>query len=233
MENTVNQNGMSQAQVDQHYRDEFTKPIIKWGRLTNLLAFFLCFLPALTVAIVFKAMPPVADILRGWGLIFAIFGVYCIVEPVSYFPVLGIPGTYMSFMSGNIGNMRLPVSAIAQEVIGTKQGTHKAEIVSTLSIAGSIITNLIVTTAAAVGGAALMSIFPAVVIEAFGYVGPAIFGAMFAMYAAKNLKLGLFAIVVVMIMFLVIKVLPPWAMILIAVFGTVAFGFATMPKDSK
>lgn len=231
MDNTVNQHGMTQSQVDQAYKAEFTKPIIRWGRLTNLLAFFFCFTPALTVAFVFDAMPPIRDILTGWGLIAAIFGIYCIVEPVSYFPVLGIPGTYMSFLAGNISNMRLPVSAIAQEVLGTEQGSKKAELVSTLSIAGSIITNLIVTTIAAVGGAALMSVFPPVVIEAFGYVGAAIFGAMFAMYTAKNLKLGAFALVIVMIMFLVVKVLPPWAMILIAVFGTVAFGFALLPKD--
>lgn len=126
--------------------------------------------------------------------------------------------------------MRLPVAAIAQQVIGTTQGTHKAELVSTLSIGGSIITNVLVTTIAAIGGAALMGIFPPVVLEGFSYVGPAIFGAMFTMYALKDIRLGAYGLTLCMIMFLVIKVLPPWAMILISVFSTVGVGFALLPK---
>ena len=96
------------------YEQHFTKQIIKWGRLTNLIAIPLCFIPAGVMALVFGAMPPVADILKGWVLIASIYGIYAIVEPSSYFPVLGLPGTYMSFLAGNIGNMRVPCSAVAQ-----------------------------------------------------------------------------------------------------------------------
>src|SRR5690606_14908977 len=140
------------------YEQHFTKQIIKWGRLTNLIAIPLCFIPAGVMALVFGAMPPVADILKGWVLIASIYGIYAIVEPISYFPVLGLPGTYMSFLAGNIGNMRVPCSAVAQEAVGVEPGSKRAELVSTLGIAGSIITNLIVVTIAAVGGAAIMSV---------------------------------------------------------------------------
>ena len=215
------------------YEQSFTQPIIKYGRMTNLLAFFLCFLPALTVWLVFDTFPGVENIFTGWVMIASIYLVYAIVEPISYYPILGLPGTYMSFLSGNIGNMRVPCSAIAQEAVGTTPGSKKAELVSTLAIAGSMITNLVVVTAAALGGAALMSIFPPVVIEAFNYASPAIFGAMFSMYASKNLKYGSFALVLVLIMLLVIKVLPAFAMIPIAVFGTVAFAFKGYDNEKK
>lgn len=215
------------------YEQNFTQPIIKYGRITNLLAFFLCFLPALTVWFVYGVFPGIENIFSGWVLIASIFLVYAVVEPISYYPILGLPGTYMSFLSGNIGNMRVPCSAIAQEAIGTTPGSKKAELVSTLAIAGSIITNLVVVTVAALGGAALMSIFPPVVVEAFKYASPAIFGAMFSMYASKNLKYGSFAFVLVMIMLLVIKVLPPFLMIPIAVFGTVMFAFKGYDNEKK
>lgn len=213
------------------YEQSFTKPIIKYGRLTNLLGVAFSFIPALVVYFVFGAFPGVENILSGWVLIASIYGIYAIVEPISYFPILGLPGTYMSFLAGNIGNMRVPCSAIAQEALGTTPGTKKAELVSTLGIAGSVVTNIVVVTIAAIGGAALMNAFPPIVIEAFTYVSPAIFGAIFSMYASKKLEYGAFALVVVGIMLLVIKVLPTYLMIPIAVFSTVAFAFKT--HDAK
>lgn len=208
-----------------NYENSFTKPIIKYGRLTNLLAIPFCFLPALVLLFVYDTFPGTTNILMGWLYIASVYGIYAIVEPISYFPVLGLPGTYMSFLAGNIGNMRVPCSAIAQEAVGVTPGTKKAELVSTLGIAGSIITNLLAVTVAAIGGAALMNVFPPVVLEAFTYVAPAIFGAIFAMYAAKNIKYGAFAMAVTLIMLLVIKVIPTFVMIPAAVFSTVGFAF--------
>jgi predicted branched-subunit amino acid permease len=117
--------------------------------------------------------------------------------------------------------------------MGVQQGTQKAELVSTLSIAGSIITNVVVTTIAAIGGAALFSLFPPVIIEAFTYVAPAIFGAMFSMNAVRHPKLGAFAIALVLFMILVIRVLPSYVIILVAVFGTVAFDLLTEKKGKQ
>ncbi len=221
----------SDEQLEQQYDDVFIKPCISLGRTTNLIAMVLCFIPAITVWLVYGELPAIGDIMKGWGLIFSIYGIYSIVEPISYFPVLGVPGTYMSFLSGNIGNMRVPCAAIAQETLGVEPGTKKSEIVATLSIAGSIITNLIVVTVAAVGGAVLIEkVLPPIAIKALKvYVSPAIFGAMFAMFAAKTIKLGIFASVVVAAMLAYGK-LPVYVMILTAVFGTIAFAFATLPK---
>ena len=215
------------------YEQSFTQPIIKYGRLTNLLGVAFSFIPALVVCFCFDAFPGVQNILSGWLIIFSIYGVYSVVEPVSYYPVLGLAGTYMAFLGGNISNMRVPASAVAQENLGVEAGTRKAELVSTLAIAGSLITNALVVTIAALGGAALMSILPAVVLDAFNYVSPAIFGAVFAMYASKDLKLGTFAIALSAVMLLVIKVLPAYIMIPAAVFGTIAMGFFFYAQDKK
>lgn len=214
------------------YEQSFTQPIIKYGRITNLLGVVLSFLPPISLYLVFDIFPGVQNIFSGWVLIASIYLVYAIVEPVSYFPVLGLPGTYMSFLAGNIGNMRVPCSAVAQEAVGVKPGTKKAELVSTLGIIGSIFTNIIVVTIAAVGGAALMSIFPPIILEAFEYVSPAIFGAIFAMYAAKKYTYGLFAIVLVTAM-LLIGGIPTYIMIPVSVFITVAFAFILDKKTKE
>lgn len=216
-----------------NYEKSFTKPIIRYGSLTNLLAIPLCFIPAIYLWLVKGAFPGWNNILTGWMYVASMFAIYSVVEPICYFPILGLPGTYMSFLSGNIGNMRVPCAVVAQESLGVEPGTKKAELIAALGIAGSIFTNTIMVTIAAIGGAALMSVFPPVVLTAFKYVSSAIFGAMFAMFASKNLKYGAFALVVVMAM-LLSKAIPVYIMIPIAVFSTAIFGvFDYNKKQSK
>ena len=216
-----------------NYEKSFTKPIIRYGSLTNLLAIPLCFISAIYLWLVKGAFPGWNNILTGWMYVASMFAIYSVVEPICYFPILGLPGTYMSFLSGNIGNMRVPCAVVAQESLGVEPGTKKAELIATLGIAGSIFTNTIMVTIAAIGGAALMSVFPPVVLTAFKYVSSAIFGAMFAMFASKNLKYGAFALVVVMAM-LLSKAIPVYIMIPIAVFSTAIFGvFDYNKKQSK
>lgn len=210
--------------LNKQYEEEFTVPIIKYGRFINLFSILLCFIPALTIWFVYGTKPPTADILKGWGLIASVFLIYAFIEPISYFPVFGLAGTYIGCLSGNIGNVRVPASAIAQETLKTTPGTKKAELVSTLGICGSVVTNLFFITIAAFAGAWIMGFFPPVIIKAFEYVSPAIFGAMFGMNAIKNPKYGLFAFILGFV-FIKFTKLPPYALVPIMVFGTVAFGF--------
>lgn len=218
--------------TNKNYDQIFTRKIIKYGRMTNLLATLFCFLPAIVLSVVFNATPPIESLMTGWITTLSIFGVYYFVEPISYFPILGIPGTYMSFLAGNIGNMRVPSAAVAQEALGVEMGTKKAELVATLGIAGSVITNIIVVTAAAFGGAALLNVFPPAVLSAFEFVTPAIFGAMFGMFANKALKFGLFAVALALIL-LYIGGIPQYVMIPITVFSTVTFAILDSKKKNK
>ncbi len=219
--------------MNKAYYEDFTKPIIKTGRWTLFAAVALSFLPPIYLWIRYGALPPIKSILTGWFLIASIYGSYYVVEPISYFPVLGVAGTYMVCLAGNIGNMRVPCAAVAQEALKVEPGTKKAELVATLGIAGSIITNLIVVTIAAVAGKQLMEIFPPVVINAFDFVLPAIFGSMFAMFAVKYPKYGAFALGLTLFLLGVVKVLPVWLLIPTCVFSTILFATKSYKRKSN
>lgn len=207
--------------INEEYNKIFTQPIIKTGRATNLLATFFSFLPAIFIWVFYGVAPSIREVLTGWLLIASIYGVYYIVEPLSYFPVVGLPGIYMVCLAGNIANMRIPSAAIAQEAVGVKAGSKEAELIATVGIAGSVITNLVIVTIAALAGAKIMSIVPAVVKEALGYVSPAIYGSMFAMFAVKDYFLGAYALAITLFMLSVLKI-PTYFMIPIAVFTSIA-----------
>ncbi len=204
-------------------------PVIRIGVVTVLIPMFLCFLPSLYLYVQYGVFPPIPVALKAWGMIAAIFGAFYVVEPVSYYPVLGLTGTYISFLSGNIGNLRLPCSAVAQEVVGVEAGTPEAEIISTLGVAGSVVTNLFFTTLAAVAGTALLAAFPEPIALAFKqYTVAAIFGAVFGQFTLKYPLLAVAGIGIPMAMHLIAHSLhipflaQSWLLIVASIFGTIA-----------
>lgn len=199
------------------YDEKFTKKIIKIGKVTITLAIFLNFLPVLYIWLRHGAIPSISQILSGWLMIASMYGAFYIVEPISYFPILGLSGTYMSFLSGNIANVRVPSSALAQEVLEVESGSRKAELVSTISIAGSIITNLVILTIGAFIGSSLLNIMPDFVMKAFGFVFPTIMGALLAMFAVKYIKSALVGLVIGLI-FNYTGIFPQWLSIPLTVF---------------
>lgn len=199
---------------------EWKRGSIRIGTPTNILAALTAFIPVLFLCYKYNCWPPVSMVLTGWTLVAASFGAFYFVEPISYYAALGLTGTYLSFLSGNIGNMRVPCAALALDVTKSTPGTIQAEIVSTMAICGSIITNLIGTTSAVIVGGAVLAVLPDFVVAGLTkYASSAIFGATFGNFAIKYPKIGIFAIGIPVALKLFTK-LPAAAVIVITVFGT-------------
>jgi hypothetical protein len=168
------------------YEKIWKGPVIRTGIISVAVPMCMCFLPSLYLYVVHGVFPSFDEALKAWGMVAAIYGAFYIVEPISYYPILGLSGTYISFLSGNIGNLRLPCAAAAQEVAGTKPGTPESEIVATLGVAGSVVTNLFFVSLAALAGAAILGALPLWLQNIFKtYTVPAIFGAMLGQFGAK------------------------------------------------
>ncbi|MGA2616784.1 MAG: hypothetical protein ABSF26_04185 [Thermoguttaceae bacterium] len=192
------------------------------GVPTLLATAVLCLAPNLILYLQYGAFPTWDVALAGWGMVLASFGAFYVVEPISYFPVLGLVGTYMSFLAGNVANMRLPCSAIAQEAAGVEPDTPEAEIVSALGIAGSIITSLLFLIVGAAAGYGLLRHFPPPLQTAFvNYTSPAIFGAVFGQFARRHPTIAIAALAITVPLKMVFRV-PDWIVIVVAVFGTIA-----------
>lgn len=209
----------------------FIKGIIFWGRITLLVAFALSFIPALYLKVVHGVMPPIPIILKDFGLIASIVVVSWIVEPIAYFPILGITGTYMAWLSGNISNLRVPVSAMSQEAAGVKEGTPEGDIVSTLGMGISVIINLVVLVIGVFFGVKLIGNLPPLITTAFEYILPAVFGAVLASFSLRGPKLAAFAFTVALV-FSLLR-LPMWIVLPSSVFGTIVLGVVMFNRESK
>lgn len=179
-----------------YYSSTYMPSIIKWGKITMLLGIVTCFLPAIIISFVYGYVPPFSAILAGTISQISVSGAFYIVEPISYFPILGIPGTYLTFLSGNTSNMRIPCASVAQEAAGVEMGTEKGSIISTIGIAMSILINIAILTVGAVAGSAVLSVMPEGVKNALNFLLPALYGAVFGQFAVARPKLGAVAVVI-------------------------------------
>lgn len=178
------------------FKDEYLPYINKWGQITNILGIILSFGPALVIAMVYGIMPPINAIITGFIAIAGAVGVMWFIEPLSYFPIVGVAGTYMAFMSGNISNMRIPCAAIAQKAAGVEPGTDEGAIISTLGMAVSIFVNITILTIGVLAGSAILSRLPESMVLALNLLLPSLFGAIFVQFALKKLKMAPIALAI-------------------------------------
>lgn len=177
--------------------DNFYKSIHFWGRLTVGVALLCTLLIPLYLTFVLGHYPNAADIISGLIAIAGFVGVIWFVEPISYFPVLGPSGTYMVFLSGNIGNMRVPVVTATQDALNIEPGSEKSEVAGIFAIISSTFTNLLILAIVLIGGQTLINALPANVVAAFNYALPGVLGAMVVMLGSKVELPNLIALIII------------------------------------
>lgn len=113
-----------------------------------------------------------------------------LIEAVSYAPLLGTTGQYLSFITGNIANLKLPCAINSQSIAKLPVGSEENEIVTAISISvSSIVTTLII----AIGLIPLTLFGDSIVVflqPVSPYVIPAIFGGLTMVLIAKYYKLA-------------------------------------------
>ncbi|WP_246050081.1 small-conductance mechanosensitive channel [Aquibacillus sediminis] len=170
-----------------------------WGRITLFSLILMSLVPPLYLSFVLDAHPGWGAIITGLVGYAGFVGILWVLEPITYYPTLGVAGTYLAFLTGNIANMCLPCSSAAQKAVNAETGSRKAEIAGVFGIAVASMTNITVIIAIIFGGTYILSVIPPAVESAFTFIAPAIFGAVLGQFAYKNPLYGGIAIVVGML----------------------------------
>lgn len=198
----------SQDQVQENFDNNFTPGVHKWGRFSMVLALILSFLPILYMYFILGWK---ADVSAYLGIIIAIgsFGIgMWLTEPISYFPILGSAGTYMSYLAGNVGNMRAPVSLSVQSALDTDVTTPRGNIATIIAIAASVYVNLAILVFIIIVGQGLLSIMPQMIIDSFAYIIPSLFGCVIVMRFRKNVKMAIQYAIPATIVYLIVRQIP-------------------------
>lgn len=105
--------------------DNYISGITKIGRTTMLLGMVATLAPALLMTFYFGYNPGISAIIAGAICQISVSGAFWFSEPISYYPIVGRAGLYMTFLSGNTVNVRIPAAISAQQASGHLPGTNK------------------------------------------------------------------------------------------------------------
>lgn len=226
-ENKINNNPLP-AEI---FHNEYHRKCIKIGTVFYALVFILSLFPALTLWVVYGVIPSFAQILQSAALIVSASLAWWIVEPLSYFPVFGTAGTYMSFLVGSM-NIRLPSAIAAQSATDSEPGSQRGELMATLGIAGSLITSGVFVTLGAFVGTFILSGLPEYISVSFQYVPAAIYATFMVGLIVKRPDLSVFgAVFAILLIKLGVLVIPSFLLMLLNVTACAAFGLALYKRQ--
>lgn len=175
------------GQEKEQFLEEFNNGLHRLGRLMLVTAVILLIGVPFVIGAINGVLPDGKGFLSGFAKVGIIYIPVAIVEFLVYTPMLGVGGSYLTFLTGNVTNMKIPCVMNASDIAQTQVGTPENEIVSTISVA----TSAIVTTLVIVAGVILLvPLQPVlqnpVLMPAFDNVVPALFGALGLKYFAKS-----------------------------------------------
>ena len=178
------------------------------GRIWNLTVMVLLFLFPLVVALFFGVTPDWGAL--GLGLIATapMYWVVGVIETVTFVPMLGAGGSYLSFVTGNITNLKLPCALNALEQNEVSASSEEGEVISTIAIAtSSIVTTVIII----IGVVLIVPLTPILsnpaLQPAFDQILPALFGGLGVAFVSKNWKIAVAPVLLMLALFIFVPAL--------------------------
>lgn len=179
-----------------------------WGRIWNLSVMVILLMFPVAICLIYGVLPNLKGLLMGLLATAPMYWAVGVVETFTFIPMLGAGGSYLSFVTGNISNLKLPCALNALEQAGVKANSDEGEVVSTIAIAtSSIVTTLIII----IGVILLVPLTPileAPVLEpAFAQIIPALFGGLGVVFVSRNWKIAIAPVTLMLILFIAIPAL--------------------------
>ena len=178
------------------------------GRIWNIGMMLLLILFPVSVAFLFGAAPDWGALALGLLATAPMYWAVGIIETFTFVPILGAGGSYLSFVTGNISNLKLPCALNALEQNGVSASSEEGEIISTIAIAVSSIVTTVIILIGVICIVPLTPILEAPVLEpAFAQMLPALFGGLGVAFVSKNWKIAVAPVVLMLILFIFIPAL--------------------------
>ena len=178
------------------------------GCLWNIGVMILLIAFPLAVAFIFGTAPDWGALLVGLLATAPMYWAVGVIETITFVPMLGAGGSYLSFVTGNISNLKMPCALNALEQNNVSASSEEGEIISTIAIATSSIVTTIIIIIGVVCIVPLTPILEAPVLEpAFAQMLPALFGGLGVAFVSKNWKIAIAPVVLMLILFIFIPAL--------------------------
>ncbi len=199
----------------------------KWGKVWNFSMLGIMLMFPIAAGVIFKALPDSKGLILGLIATAPMYWAVGIIETFTYIPMLGAGGSYLSFVTGNISNLKLPCALNALEQAGANANSEEGEVVSTIAIAVSSIVTTLIIILGVILITPLTPILQSPVLQpAFAQLIPALFGGLGVVFISKNWKISVAPAVLMLVLFIFVPALNAGTvgiMVPVSVLFTLAF----------
>lgn len=196
-----------------------------WGRIWTATAIFMLLMAPAAICLYYNAWPEGKYVLKGLLAVAPIYWTVGIIEVLTYAPMLGTGGTYLSFITGNLTSLKVPCALNAMEAAKVQANSDEGEVISTIAIAtSSIVTTLIIALGVLLLGYLQPVLESPVLAPAFDNILPALFGGLGVVYISKNPKIAIAPLCFMVVLFLLMPSLASSVGVLVPVGALLAIG---------
>ncbi|MBR4824294.1 MAG: hypothetical protein IKZ86_05800 [Spirochaetaceae bacterium] len=185
--------------------DEYIEKSHRTGQIWIWSAVCVILFVPVAICLYYDAWPSLGAVLKGLLGVAPIYWTVGIIEIITFTPMLGTGGTYLSFVTGNVTALKVPAALNAMESAGVKSNSEEGEIISTIAIAtASIVTTLII----AAGIFLFVPLQPllgsAKLKPAFDNIMPSLFGGLGTVYISRNWKVSVAPVLFMVVLFVAV-----------------------------
>ena len=210
-------------------KKSYSESVHVYGRVWVASAIIMLLMVPVAICVHYNAWPEMQYVLKGLLGVAPIYWTVGIIEVFTYAPMLGTGGTYLSFVTGNLTNLKVPCALNAMEAAKVKATSEEGEVISTIAIATS---SLVTTVVIALGVLLLGYLQPILespaLAPAFDNIMPALFGGLGVVYISKNPKIAIAPLTFMVVLFLLVPSLASSVGILVPVGALIAIGVSRL-----
>ena len=180
----------------------------KYGRIWAIItcSFIIAF--PFVLAIVYNAWPSFGEVVNALYPIALTFWPVGIIEVLTYTPMLGVGGTYLGFVTGNLSSLKVPCALDSMEKANVKADSDEGEVISTISIATSSITTILIIFVGILLLSSLSGVLSSPILKpAFDNVLPALFGGLGVVYMSRYFKIAVLPMTLMVVLFVFVPYL--------------------------
>lgn len=161
----------------------------RFGITSSLILFIAMTAFPIAVSTVYGLWPDFKLLWPGFIAVILFMAPYWPAETIGYMSVMGPGALYMSYITGNVTNLRMPATIGTINSLGIKPNTDECHTMAIIACGASIITTVVIVALGVVIAAPLAPVLSSPVIQpAFDYVVPALFGGLVAQTILKVKK---------------------------------------------
>lgn len=173
--------------MENQAREQWSRWVLRFGTWSNLfmLAAILSF--PVGISLMTGVWPDFEQLMPAMIAVILFILPWAPGETIGFMPIMGPGPLYMSYVTGNITNLKLPATVGTINALGVEEGSDECHAISLIACGASSITVIAIVALGVLLAVPLQPLLEAPLLKpAFDYAVPAIFGGLVAQTIFKN-----------------------------------------------